>query len=138
METWICGSLFVSPVQPYSRANAIVLAQMSICPTIWTERHVHEQSACDSRLWSAEREIANGATERATPPPWTCLNGVARWARLSITLQYQRRSSLACPTRNQRRSSLVPHSQSQPQRRSPLGIPYLEPKQENYNEYWNI
>ena len=30
METWICGSLFVSPVQPYSRANAIVLAQMSI------------------------------------------------------------------------------------------------------------
>jgi len=79
METWICGSLFVSPVQPYSRANAIVLAQMSICPTIWTERHVHEQSACDSRLWSAEREIANGATERATPPPWTCLNGTARW-----------------------------------------------------------
>ena len=60
METWICGSLFVSPVQPYSRANAIVLAQMSICPAIWTERHVHEQSACDSRLWSAEREIANG------------------------------------------------------------------------------
>ena len=62
METWICGSLFVSPVQPYSRANTIVLAQMSICPTIWTERHVHEQSACDSRLWNAEREIANGAT----------------------------------------------------------------------------
>lgn len=48
METWICGSLFVSPVQPYSRANAIVLAQMSICPAIWTERHVHEQSACEA------------------------------------------------------------------------------------------
>lgn len=84
METWICGSLFVSPVQPYSRANAIVLAKMSICPTIWTERHVHEQSACDSRLWNAEREIANGATERATPPPWTCLNGAARWAYLFL------------------------------------------------------
>lgn len=71
METWICGSLFVSPVQPYSRANAIVLAQMSICPAIWTERHVHEQSACEAGFGarSAEREIANGAPERHLPPP---------------------------------------------------------------------
>lgn len=123
METWICGSLFVSPVQPYSRANAIVLAQMSICPTIWTERHVHEQSACDSRLWNAEREIANGATERATPPTMD---------------MPQRRSPLGTSPFRQRRSSLVPHSQSQPQRHSPFGVPLLIQKQENYNEYWNL
>lgn len=99
METWICGSLFVSPVQPYSRANAIVLAQMSICPAIWTERHVHEQSACEAGFGarSARLRMArlNGTCPHLksdeprwrqpighVPLPRSCLNGAAHLARI--------------------------------------------------------
>lgn len=69
METWICGSLFVSPVQPYSRANAIVLAQMSICPAIWTERHVHEQSACEAGFGARSARLRMARLNGTRPPP---------------------------------------------------------------------
>lgn len=85
METWICGSLFVSPVQPYSRANAIVLAQMSICPAIWTERHVHEQSACEAGFGARSARLRMARLNGTCPhlksgePRWRSPSGTSRY-----------------------------------------------------------